>query len=313
MIDMRLIFKELKKIKKDNKGSALIVSIIVLLFVSILATVILYMAGVNYRMKKAELNTTISFYSGEETLERFQSNLIVPVSESLNNAYGRANAHYADLGSDDERRRLFYSEFAIDFKKLLIEKYGGTNIGGSGALDTHTTFIKNMFHNLTYYDNAACDTGIPVADVFLTDGSIAGSDGYVNDPIGFVDFLASGGYLPGDPTGAGKVYVCIADGFSEPGNADDNFDKFCRLEVTDDPDTEADPVHPTGTLVDPKECRMVFKNIAIVYVQNDYRSIITTDLAIQFPPLDWGGGSSTDGYCNWNAYQLMYYVNWKRN
>ena len=80
-------FKLFSKIKKDNKGSALIVCIIVLLFVSILATVILYMSGVNYRMKKVDSYSKHAFYSAEEPLERIQSNLLIPISVALNNSY----------------------------------------------------------------------------------------------------------------------------------------------------------------------------------------------------------------------------------
>ncbi len=64
------ILSNAKKINRDNKGSALIVCIIVLLFVSILATVILYMSGVNYRMKKTDMYSKYAFYAAEEPLER---------------------------------------------------------------------------------------------------------------------------------------------------------------------------------------------------------------------------------------------------
>ena len=70
---------QLKKLnmnrKKDNRGAALITVVIVLLFISILCTLILYVSAVNYRMKKADYLAKVSFYSSEIPLENMESNL----------------------------------------------------------------------------------------------------------------------------------------------------------------------------------------------------------------------------------------------
>ena len=118
--------KKMQSLKKNNKGSALIVCIIILLFVSILATVILYMSGINYRMKKNEYNTKVTFYSGEIYLERMQSNLVIPVSEAMGNAYMATNSNFLALDGVDNRRSHFYNGFEAQLKDILMNKMKAT-------------------------------------------------------------------------------------------------------------------------------------------------------------------------------------------
>lgn len=309
-MSMTFLKRTIRRFKKDNKGSALIVCIIILLFVSILSTIILYMAGVNYRMKKAELNTKISFYTGEEPLERMQSNLIVPLSEAMNEAYALTNAHYADLGSVESRRRYFYLTFYEKLEDIMIKNYcgSGTSLGSSGELIDNSTLIKNMMHNLTY-SNETMTNGIPIADIYVNDGSIiTASSEYDSNPIKFINMLSSMGYFDGNTDGSPRAYLCITDSFSTS-SAKTNYENFVKLSVT--ADESGDP--ETDALADADKCRLVFKNVCVVIVQNGYMSVITTDIAMQFPPIDWGGGSSVSGFANYDIYQLIYYINWKRN
>lgn len=300
-----------QSIRNNDKGSALIVCIIVLLFVSILATVILYMAGINYRMKKAEYRTRRTFYEGEQPLERIQTNLIIPVSEALNIAYIKTNSNYAQLASTDARRQYFYDEFEKAFRDIIIKNYGGATIGTDGSALTDSTLIKNILHNLTYYDAGGAANGVDVADMVLNDGSIISDAGYAANPMGFVNTISgitdAGGdpmYFIADPSGAQKLYLCTT-GFSGAADANSNYAGLFQMSVIDP---------ATGNLYDdPKECRLLMKNVCVVVTEGGYRSIITTDIAIQMPPLDWAGGSGTPEYSSWDVYQLIHYVNWQKN
>ncbi len=309
---MKSLFGKKNSIVRDNKGSAMIVCIIVLLFVSILATVILYMSGINYRMKKTDLNTRISFYTSEIPLERMQSNLIVPVSEAMNIAYMRTNSRYANLLTADARRRYFYTEFEKEFKKILLEQYGGASVGTDGSTVISSTLIKNILHNLTYtgtptpsLNPTGLADGIPVSDIVCNDGVITDA-GYANNPIGFINTYSSiPGNFPGNSDGSAKMYMVCTDQLYGYSTAQDYLDAFVVLDVED-------TAHP-GVLKNEKECRVLIKNVGVVTIQNGYRSIVTTDIAIQFPPLDWSSGFSTSDYHNWNMYQLIYYVNWQKS
>ena len=327
------IISKAKKINRDNKGSALIVCIIVLLFVSILATVILYMSGVNYRMKKTDMYSKYAFYAAEEPLERMQNNLIIPVSCALNDSYRVTNTIYGFRANATDRRREFYSQYALAFRELMIKQYGGsaTAVGVSGESVLDGELIRNIVHNLVACNNTRNDynttleyprdvffipADIPVSDIYVNDDSILGFAA-PTDPIGFVETLAGvadrgdgQGFFAGNADGTPRAYICISDAFTGS-SAKDNYDQFIRLSVTDDPND--DPVFPTATLLPEEKCRLLIKNISVVVVENGYRSVISTDIAIQFPPLDWSDGGMTPKYENFDPYQLIYYVNWQKN
>ncbi len=306
---MNMNMKKMQSLKKNNNGSALIVCIIILLFVSILATVILYMSGVNYRMKKNELNTKISFYSGEIYLERMQSNLVIPVSEAMGNAYMFTNSNFLALENSDNRRNQFYSSFDAQLKDILMTHYAvSDSITDSGSAPYDNAFIKNIIHNLTSTGPNSGD-GIPVDQIYINDGSKCGYSNYATG-LDFVNAIAAsdptafeGDANPSTP----KYYVCVFgelnQGGATPADKQElNYKQFITNEIDNG-----------GTLNDPDKCRLLMKNICVVCVQNGYRSIISTDIAVQYPPLDWDSGLSGDPVTEWNVYQLIYYINWSNN
>ena len=281
----------------------MIVCIIILLFVSILATVILYMSGINYRMKKTDLNTKISFYTNEMPLERMESNLVLPVSEAMNTAYINTNSRYAALAGSDARRRYFYSEFEKAFKETLVKQYSGTSVGNGYAnmSDPATTaMIQNILHNLTY-----TSTGGGLADGIDQGCIIVNDMGYPTDPIAFYNTYTGVHPLNGNADGSAKSYMICSDAFAGCTTAQEFVDKFVELDIED-------PAHP-GVLRSENECRLIIRNVGVVTVQNGYRSIVTTDIAIQFPPIDWSNGFATSDYHNYKMYQLIYYINWQKS
>ena len=331
-MNMNMVFG----IKKNNKGSALIVCIIVLMFVSILATVILYMSGVNYRMKKSDMYSKFAFYNAEEPLERMQTNLMIPVSAAFNDSYRVTNSIYNFKANGDERRREFYIQYALAFREIMIKQYGGspTDIGISGESITNPKLIQNIVHNLIACDNTQNDYNTALyypRKVYFIPADIPVSDIYVNnneyftgfpisaptDPMGFINTLAGlpnrgdgEKYFQGNADGSPRAYICISTVF-DGASAEANYNKFIRLSVTDN--ATDDPVFPTADLLPADKCRLLIKNVSIVVVENGYQSVINTDIAIQFPPLDWSDGSMTPKYEKFDPYQLIYYVNWQKN
>ena len=297
--------------KLNDKGSALIVCIIVLLFVSILATVILYMSGVNYRMKKTDYRTRLAFYDSEMYLERMQSNLIVPVSEAVNNAMLTANSYYAFQGGVNNCREFYYDRFEYELKTILLDQYGGASIGDSGRAIDDSTVIKNMLHNLTLADTLTDVSdgvgGIALDHIFLNDGSVIGDNSdYHDNPLLFINDLSQVEESPGhkyfSQDGTYLVvtsYVGQGIDAMHPTPALDNVNAFIVLDVRE-----------SGALKsDLSKCRVLFKNLCVVTVKDGYKSVISTDLAVTIPMFDFSGGSS---YGNWNIYQLMYYTNWQK-
>ena len=82
-------------LKLNNKGSAIVTVLIVIIFVSILATTILYLAGRNARMKATDRQTKESFYETERTMEEIKAGLVRISSLAYEDAYRRVISEYA--------------------------------------------------------------------------------------------------------------------------------------------------------------------------------------------------------------------------
>ena len=54
--------------KLDNRGSALLIVILVVGFLTILATTLLYISGMNFQIKQADYQNKKNFYTGETGL-----------------------------------------------------------------------------------------------------------------------------------------------------------------------------------------------------------------------------------------------------
>jgi len=295
-----------KQFKNNNNGSALIVCIIVLLFVSILATVILYMSGVNYRMKKNDYQTKKSFYNGETILESMQSNLVIPVSEAMNEGFRMTNTRYLSLGTYDARREDFYKNTYNELKDILLLHYAKSDSieANNGAMpilpdDGNVVFIKNILHNLSGANPTNGD--VPVANIILNNAEVVDYRTYASGSE-FVDEILKGNQ---SYFGTSDNYYIIDYSQVKTGTLDNNYKAFVELDIY-----EAD-----GTTLKPADkCRILFKNICVVCVHDGYTSIISTDIAVQFPPFDWGDGAAVaDTDFNWDVYQLIYYINWKNN
>lgn len=108
-----------QKIKKLNdKGSAIITVIVLVTFVSILATTILYAAGMNYYMKATDIKTKESFYDAELALEAIMQDLIEMSDEAAREAYLDTMIHYAV--ADSATREYNYQ---IKFFAILQQKW----------------------------------------------------------------------------------------------------------------------------------------------------------------------------------------------
>lgn len=103
-------WKKCNKQKLNDRGSAIVMVIVVVAFVSILATTLLYVAGTNYYRKATDLKTKESFYEAETALEEIRADLTVEVSEAAKEAYTTVLINYA-AADRDTRYYLFQNEF----------------------------------------------------------------------------------------------------------------------------------------------------------------------------------------------------------
>ncbi len=117
--------KCLKSLKMNNSGAAMVNMIIVVLFVTILATTLLYISGMNFQIKQTDYRNTVSFYQGETNLERFKEEFMVNASDASLRAYNSTMREYVSLGSGDARKWQYYQNFIDEIKAEWDDKTSG--------------------------------------------------------------------------------------------------------------------------------------------------------------------------------------------
>ena len=100
--------------KQNNSGSAIVAVLVVVAFITILATIMLYVSGSNFQMKVADYRTKESFYYAETPVEELRAQLIEDVQVAFAKAYTQAMSEYSGLGTaenaEDNYTRLFCDE-----------------------------------------------------------------------------------------------------------------------------------------------------------------------------------------------------------
>ncbi len=134
-------------IVKNENGSTLITVIVIVAFMSILATVMLYLSGENYKMKATDLKTKSSFYEAEEVVELMKTQLALDVAEASKPAYTLTSINYIQSGNKHIRAEEYYEEFRANY----ISEYRNhwyTTVGGATTLDL-TKGIQELFPGAT--------------------------------------------------------------------------------------------------------------------------------------------------------------------
>ncbi len=148
---MKQKFFSKKLNRKPDKGSALVSVLVIVAFISILATIVLYLAATNYKMKIADSRTKESFYEAEEVVELFKANLTLDVAEAARRAYGRCNSEYVFLSSKENRREHFLIAFNNELQNVWEEHWNETT---PGAGDGFNHGISEIFRGASVSDIA---------------------------------------------------------------------------------------------------------------------------------------------------------------
>lgn len=113
--------------KQNNAGSAIVTVLVVVAFMTILATIMLYVSGSNFQMKVADYRTKESFYYAETPVEELREQLIEDAQVAFTKAYSSVVAEYTSLGESAESsyRNLFCEEM----NKIWAQRCG--SVGGN--------------------------------------------------------------------------------------------------------------------------------------------------------------------------------------
>lgn len=169
--------------RKNNKGISLITVIVVVSLVAIMASVVLYSASLNYRMKATNVQTKETFYSAETAMDEVKAGLMQLESNALKEAYVTVLEAYGSK-TPAERKKEFSekykevlaaalkdpanpSQYKVDIlKSYLVETQlttdesgnpvSGADITYKGAPELYVNDDKTILKNLvvTYYGEA---------------------------------------------------------------------------------------------------------------------------------------------------------------
>lgn len=117
---LNVIRKRIKRL--NNEGSALLTVILVVAFLTILATVLLYVTGMNFQIKQADYQNKKNFYTGETALEQIRTELMKDVSKAALLANDDMAMNYVSLDTEDLRELQYHNYFTSRLQEIWDAK-----------------------------------------------------------------------------------------------------------------------------------------------------------------------------------------------
>lgn len=90
----RRISRFKRKKRRDDRGAALLSVLVVSIFLSIIATTMIYVSTQNYQQKLTDYQNKQSFYKAEKALDEFKALLVMDVQEAYKAAYNDTMRNY---------------------------------------------------------------------------------------------------------------------------------------------------------------------------------------------------------------------------
>lgn len=143
--------KKNKAIRKDNRGSAIVLVIIAIAMISILASTIMWAAYVNYMIKCADIRNKNSFYSSETVVEQIMAGMQHEASAAISVSYQEVMQNW----SNDEDESSRFSRFTTSYLDALVASLKHPTMG-SGYYD------RDVLRS--YVDKELFDSGVDLAE-----------------------------------------------------------------------------------------------------------------------------------------------------
>lgn len=103
------------KVYRDNKGSAMVMIIVIIAFIAILVSVLMFASFSGYQMRAVDRRGKDNFYSAETVLDEINVGLQGEISEALSKAYNEVMNNFALYKSANARNKALHE---IYYKKL---------------------------------------------------------------------------------------------------------------------------------------------------------------------------------------------------
>lgn len=164
--------KELWNRKRRNSGSSIVIVIIAMAMIGILATTLLWMSYVNYKIKVNDIRNKNSFYSAETVMEQIVAGLQKETSDSVAVAYQEVLSNWETLENETNRYSTFASVYLDTLVKHLRDSEEGDGYYNRDVLKNYvdTEIWKNV--NQTAWKNGTDEADAEKAPVMeLVNGS----------------------------------------------------------------------------------------------------------------------------------------------
>ena len=144
------------KLHRDNRGSAIVLVIVVIAFIGMLLSMMMYMALYNYQMKAADIRAQNNFYSAETAMDEIRAGLKSKASAALTKSYMAVMQNYS-LYTDTQRSARFQYTY-FNFLAGQNDEADPQNSGLADSIAGH--YSRQMLQNyITNADAARIDTG----------------------------------------------------------------------------------------------------------------------------------------------------------
>lgn len=150
------LHKEIKRHRLDNRGAAIILVIIAMGMIGILASTLLWMSYMNYRIKINDIRNKNTFYSAETVMEQIMAGVQQEASVAVAKAYGDVLTNWDSLGTESKR----YEMFTNTYLDTLTEAFKDNTVAPGGGF---------------YYDREKLKKYVDT-NVFLADDAVRGVD-----------------------------------------------------------------------------------------------------------------------------------------
>lgn len=110
---------EMKKVYRDNKGSAMVMIIVIIAFIAILVSVLMFVSFAGYQMRAVDRRGKDNFYTAETVLDEINIGLQSEISASLNKAYNEVMNNFALYRSANARNKAIHEIYYNDLKERL--------------------------------------------------------------------------------------------------------------------------------------------------------------------------------------------------
>ena len=148
-----------RKLHKDNRGSGLIMVLIMVAFLSLLSAILLFASYGGYKMRLLDKQNTDNFYTVETVLDEINVGLQQEVSDALTVAYKDIMVNYSLYDSPEARAQQFY---ILYYNELLDDLAIGAapvvgSLSGAGPYTYDINRLRGYLSSELFGDGASAD------------------------------------------------------------------------------------------------------------------------------------------------------------